>query len=64
MSDRLFVSAGVIARPGHMSRILSGGAYYIQDNQKEVVSAVVRERLRRDLYAHCDRAPFGWEIRR
>ena len=63
MPERMFVSSGAIARPGHMARILSGGAYYTQDNQKEIVPAVVRERLRRDLYAHCDRAPFGWETR-
>lgn len=33
------------------------------DNQAELLPRFRRERARRDLYAGCERAPFGWEGR-
>ena len=55
-----FVSAGRVtpmpARPA-IPR------YVAIDNQAELIPQVIAERLRREAYAHCDRAPFGWEDR-
>lgn len=59
--------------PGHRSRMGGGRTSPAIDNQAALVPQVIAERVRRhaaanpdlvrDLYANCERAPFGWEAR-
>lgn len=35
--------------------------FHITDNQPALLPSVRREKLRRALYAGCERAPLGWE---
>lgn len=46
-------------RPGNYQRITGPVDFYVTDNTEEALRAL----RRRDLYAHCERAPWGWENR-
>jgi hypothetical protein len=51
-----------MTRPRITPRFVAG-RFAVTDRMAEAVAAQQRERARREAYAHCDRAPFGWELR-
>ena len=58
---RIFSSGVAPKRRGHLGYLNIQTRNRVNDDQKQVVAALKREKARQALYADCERAPLGWE---
>lgn len=61
MATPCFRTPAVIGTP--IPRRQPTPAFHTADNQREMLPRIRAAKLRRALYAACDRAPLGWEAR-
>ena len=64
MSALRILSFGVApVKRGHRRYLNIQTRNRVTDNQPRVVEALRREKARQALYAGCERAPLGWEVK-